>query len=205
MAVLAGDRGVYSVAKNDSTSFYGTIVALAESPLVEDLIYAGTDDGLVQVTEDGGAHWRKVEKPAGVPEDAYVQRITASQHDAGDSSVALEVLNALGPVRAGVVSNADREHLAAWGFTLPVEFVLISETLGAYKPHPRVFQSALNQLGLQPHDVLYVGDSEVDDVKGAKAAGLRVVWLNRDGRSRRPDVPPPDFEIRHLAGVLMLL
>jgi 2-haloacid dehalogenase len=117
----------------------------------------------------------------------------------------LEVLNALGPVRAGVVSNADREHLAAWGFTLPVEFILISETLGAYKPHPRVFQSALNQLGLQPHEVLYVGDSEVDDVKGAKEAGLRVVWLNRDGRSRRPDVPPPDFEIRHLAGVLTLL
>src|SRR5438309_5065279 len=83
----------------------------------------------------------------------------------------LEVLNALGPVRAGVVSNADREHLAAWRFTLPVEFILISETLGAYKPHPRVFQSALNRLGLQPHDVLYVGDSEVDDVKGARRRG----------------------------------
>ena len=50
----------------------------------------GTDDGLVQVTEDGGKNWRKVDKPAGVPEDAYVQRIVASQHDAGTVYVAYE-------------------------------------------------------------------------------------------------------------------
>jgi FMN phosphatase YigB (HAD superfamily) len=45
----------------------------------------------------------------------------------------------------------------------------------------------------------------VDDVKGAKAAGLRVAWVNRDGRARRPDVPPPDFEIPDLDGLLALL
>ena len=61
-----------------------------------------------------------------------------------------------------------------------------------------VFQTALEHLGLQPHDVLHVGDSDVDDVKGAKAAGLRVAWVNRDGRPRRPDVPQPDFEIPDL-------
>ena len=44
----------------------------------------------MQVTEDGGKNWRKVEKPAGVPEDAYVQRILASQHDAGTVYVAYE-------------------------------------------------------------------------------------------------------------------
>ncbi len=42
------------MAKNASTSFYGNIVSLSESPLVEGLIYVGTDDGLIQVTEDGG-------------------------------------------------------------------------------------------------------------------------------------------------------
>jgi len=51
-----------------------------------------------------------------------------------------------------------------------------------------VFQKALERLGLQPHDVLHVGDSDVDDVKGAQAAGLRVAWVNRDGRSRHSDV-----------------
>ena len=118
---------------------------------------------------------------------------------------ALAVLNALGRVRSAIVSNADQEHLAAWNVTLPVEFILISEAVRAYKPHPLMFQSALRRLGLQPHEVLHVGDSDVDDVKGAKAAGLRVVWVNRDGRSRHPDVPPPDFEIPDLNGLLTLL
>ena len=52
---------VDAVAKNASTSFYGNIVSLTESPFVEGLIYAGTDDGLVQVTEDGGKNWKKIE------------------------------------------------------------------------------------------------------------------------------------------------
>ena len=118
---------------------------------------------------------------------------------------ALEVLNALGPVRSAIVSNADHEHVAAWNFTLPVHFILVSEAVRAYKPHPLVFQRALDQLGLQPHEVLHVGDSDVDDVKGAKAAGLHVAWVNRTGRSRRPDVPPPDFELRDLSELPALL
>src|SRR5262249_17318531 len=81
----------------------------------------------------------------------------------------------------------------------------ISETVGAYKPHRRMFEAALEQLGLSPYEVLHVGDSDVDDVKGAKAAGLRVAWVNRDGRPRRPDVPAPDFEIRDLTALFPLL
>ena len=64
---------------------------------------------------------------------------------------------------------------------------------------------ALERLGLLPHEVLHVGDSDVDDVKGAKEAGLRVAWVNRDGRRRRPDVPAPDFEIRDLSQLPALL
>ncbi|MCK4760007.1 MAG: exo-alpha-sialidase, partial [Candidatus Aminicenantes bacterium] len=69
------------VAKNASTSQYGTIVAMDESPVQEDLIYAGTDDGLIQVTEDGGANWRRIEKFPGVPDRTYVNDIIASQHE----------------------------------------------------------------------------------------------------------------------------
>ena len=117
----------------------------------------------------------------------------------------LEVLNALGHVRSAIVSNADHEHLATWNFEWPVQLIVISEAVRAYKPHPLMFRRALEQLSLQPHEVLHVGDSDVDDVKGAKAAGLRVAWLNRTGRSRRPDVPPPDFEIRDLTELPALL
>jgi len=72
---------VDAVAKNMSTSFYGSIVALDESPLQEGLIYVGTDDGLIQVTADGGRTWRKVEHFPGVPDRAYVQNVVASRHD----------------------------------------------------------------------------------------------------------------------------
>ncbi len=73
---------VDAVAKNNSTSFYGTIVSLAESELAEDVIYVGTDDGLIQVTENGGESWTKYETFPGVPEMAYVNDIEASAHDA---------------------------------------------------------------------------------------------------------------------------
>jgi photosystem II stability/assembly factor-like uncharacterized protein len=84
LPVMGRVWGVDTVAKNDSTSFYGTIVALAESPLVEGLIYAGTDDGLIQVTEDGGKSWRKVENFSftNTPSSIYVSDIEASRHDA---------------------------------------------------------------------------------------------------------------------------
>ncbi len=72
-----------AVAKNASTSQYGNIVALDESPVAEGLLYAGTDDGLIQVTEDGGANWRKIEKFPGVPDLTYVNDIIASNHDRG--------------------------------------------------------------------------------------------------------------------------
>ena len=58
-------------------------MALAESPKKEGLIYVGTDDGLIQVTRDGGGQsWTKYEKFAGVPEMTYVSRLAASSHDA---------------------------------------------------------------------------------------------------------------------------
>ncbi len=72
--------GADAVAKNASTSLFGNITALSESPIKEGLIYAGTDDGLVQVTEDGGGHWRKIDRFPGVPETTYVSRVVASQH-----------------------------------------------------------------------------------------------------------------------------
>ena len=118
---------------------------------------------------------------------------------------AMAVLDALAHLPTAVVSNADHEHVASWTVTWPVRFVLVSESIEAYKPHPRLFQTAAARLGVAPHEVLHVGDSDVDDVRGAKAAGLQVAWINRDGRARRPDVPAPDFELADLTGLLPLL
>ncbi|MGD8305367.1 MAG: glycosyl hydrolase [Ignavibacteria bacterium] len=82
LKVMGKVWSVDAVAKNASTSFYGNIVSLRESPLVEGLIYVGTDDGLIQVTEDGGKSWRKIEKFPGIPEMTYVSCLFVSLHDA---------------------------------------------------------------------------------------------------------------------------
>ncbi|CAL2083148.1 VPS10 domain-containing protein [Tenacibaculum sp. 190524A05c] len=65
-------------------SSYSTITSLSESPQQEGLIYAGTDDGIIQVTENGGNSWRKVDfsKIKGLPETAFVNDIKADAFDA---------------------------------------------------------------------------------------------------------------------------
>ncbi len=62
-------------------SMFNTVVNVSESPLVEGLIYAGTDDGLIQITEDGGRNWRRVDSLPGVPERFFVNDIKADLHD----------------------------------------------------------------------------------------------------------------------------
>ncbi|MGD8976641.1 MAG: glycosyl hydrolase [Gammaproteobacteria bacterium] len=62
-------------------SVYGSVTSVSESPLVPGLIYTGTDDGLIQVTEDGGGSWRKIEKLPGVPAGFFVNDIKADLHD----------------------------------------------------------------------------------------------------------------------------
>jgi len=81
LPVMGRVWGVDAVAKNASTAFFGNASALAESPKKEGVIYVGTDDGLIQVTEDGGKNWRRIEKFPGVADMAYVSRIVASNHE----------------------------------------------------------------------------------------------------------------------------
>ncbi len=73
-------------------STYNTITSLAESPVVEGLIYAGTDDGLIQVTEGGGSDWRAIEVGSlpGVPATAFVNDLKADLFDADTVYVALD-------------------------------------------------------------------------------------------------------------------
>ena len=73
-------------------SQYNTITSLAESPRQEGLLYAGTDDGLLQVSEDGGGTWRAIEvdRLPGVPERAFVNDVKADLFDADTVYVALD-------------------------------------------------------------------------------------------------------------------
>jgi photosystem II stability/assembly factor-like uncharacterized protein len=71
-----------AVVKDQSTSLWGTGVSISESPLDENLIYTGTDDGVVSITGDGGKSWKKVGTFPGVPEYTYVSDLMADRFDA---------------------------------------------------------------------------------------------------------------------------
>ncbi|MEM1201696.1 MAG: glycosyl hydrolase [Acidobacteriota bacterium] len=88
-------------------SNYGTVTSLSESPKVEGLLYAGTDDGLVQISEDGGANWRRSGDLPGVPERAFVNDIKADLHDADTVYVALDDHKA-GDFRPYLLKSTDR-------------------------------------------------------------------------------------------------
>ncbi len=70
-----------AVAKHHATSLYGTIVSLTESPIAAGLLYAGTDDGVIAVSEDSGETWRRIETFPDIPDLTYVSGLTASLHD----------------------------------------------------------------------------------------------------------------------------
>lgn len=69
--------------------YYDTIFAVAESPIAKGLIWAGTDDGLIQITRDGGKNWTTV-TPKEMPEWSRISLIDASPHDAGTAYVAVD-------------------------------------------------------------------------------------------------------------------
>jgi photosystem II stability/assembly factor-like uncharacterized protein len=84
-----GSSGGPITKDNTGVEVYDTIFSVVESPVQKDLIWAGTDDGLVHVTRDGGQHWENV-TPKAMPDWGTVSMIEASPHDAGTAYIAVE-------------------------------------------------------------------------------------------------------------------
>jgi putative hydrolase of the HAD superfamily len=86
-------------------------------------------------------------------------------------------------LRLGLVSNGIRdlrEFVAH--HRLDVDAIVGSRAHGYVKPHPTSFQSALEQLGVEPAQAVMVGDSLEEDVEGARALGMRAILIDRDDR-----------------------
>jgi photosystem II stability/assembly factor-like uncharacterized protein len=80
-----------NIAKNDGIVAFGTIVAFAESPKTAGVLWAGTDDGNLQVTRDGGKSWTNVyDKLPNAPKGAFVSRVTPSRFDAATVYVTID-------------------------------------------------------------------------------------------------------------------
>ncbi|MCI4324321.1 MAG: HAD family hydrolase [Thermoplasmata archaeon] len=121
---------------------------------------------------------------------------------------ALPLLRSLhGRVTVGVVSNnhtaEQREKVDAIGIARFLDFLLTSEDAGAEKPNPAIFRTALARANSSPAETVMVGDSWPADIVGARALGIRSVWLNRR-RMARPESAPEVREVQSLRPVRSL-
>lgn len=123
-----------------------------------------------------------------------------------DALGTIERLHARGYALA-LLSNADEDFLQSATVRSRLRFSVIqsSESLRAYKPHRAVFGALCGRLGLEPGEVLYVGDSPIADVTGAHRAGLRTAWLRRTETPYPERAPRPDVHLDALAGLLEAL
>lgn len=121
-----------------------------------------------------------------------------------DVPPALEALRARG-LRLAVLSNWDaRLHgiLEEGGIRPHFERVFVSSEIGWRKPHPAIFRHAMEVMGLAPGEVIHVGDSVGDDLRGAEACGIRAALIDRAGNQGTVDGIP---RIRDLRGLETLL
>jgi putative hydrolase of the HAD superfamily len=103
-----------------------------------------------------------------------------------DALPVLEELRAA-QLRLGLVSNGIRDlREFVVHHRLDVDALIGSRAHGFVKPHPTIFQAALEQLGVEPAEAVMVGDSLEEDVEGARALGLRAILIDRD--DRHPEV-----------------
>lgn len=115
-----------------------------------------------------------------------------------------------GRYRLAVVSNFDYTPTAvgileAAGVADLFAAIVVSDQVGWRKPAPVIFQAALARVGVEPGQALFVGDRADIDVAGARAAGLRPVWLNPAGEPLPDGLAAPEFEIRDLGELRQVL
>ncbi len=105
----------------------------------------------------------------------------------------------------GVITNGpaevQRAKIDLLGIDVLVDFIIVSGEFGVQKPDPAIFREALRIGGAQPDEAIYIGDSEMYDVAGARAAGITVVWVNRDGEPWTGAGDPPTNEIRNIGEI----
>ena len=123
--------------------------------------------------------WRDVPAHAELV-DHWFAHFPAHSVEMPGATALIERLRAAG-FALGIVSNgmdASRRALASHlGFARRVRTVLSSERAGMNKPDPRIFELAAREIGVPPARCWFVGDHPVNDVAGARAAGMRAVWL----------------------------
>jgi HAD superfamily hydrolase (TIGR01549 family) len=107
-------------------------------------------------------------------------------------------------LRVGLISNFDDSetgHLIMddTGIRELFDAVIISADTGYRKPNPLIFQKILDAMRLEPADILFVGDTPLDDVLGSKGVGMNAAWIRSRNRELPDGIPAPDIVIADLA------
>ena len=127
--------------------------------------------------------------------DAYFEERNRDNQPFDDVVPGLETLHGLYTLGTLTNGNMRPERLGLERF---FDFLVMSvEHGGIEKPDPRIFEIAVREARCEPHELLHIGDHIEYDVRGANEAGVRSVWLNRNGESPASDVRP-DLEVTSL-------
>jgi FMN phosphatase YigB (HAD superfamily) len=160
--------------------------------------------------------FRRVLLRLGVDDPGKGERLCRA-HMRGLSAVAQmptrhrEILQFLTPrFRLGLVSNFDHAPtahavLGRFGLAEWLDAVVISEEFGLRKPRPEIFARALDGLGVSATETLFVGDTPLDDVHGARSAGIDAAWLNPHGAEYPADLALPVMILPDLETLLARL
>jgi len=113
--------------------------------------------------------------------------------------------------RTAILSNADEVYFRAnlrlldGDIVAGLSLALTSEEAQCYKPQRAFFQEMLRRLKVTPQECLYVGDRQLEDVKGADSVGIGTVWLNRSGIRLDRELPTPHYQIKSLSEIPQIL
>ncbi len=158
--------------------------------------------------------WREALGAMGVADDAVAAELGEAYRAARragpivDPDAERVVADLARDYRLALVTNGapdvQREKLAATNLARHFAAIVISCEVGVAKPDPRIFRIALDAIGVTAVEAAMIGDSLARDVAGAKAAGLRSIWIDR-GLWPEEEVPPPDARIRALSDLESVL
>jgi putative hydrolase of the HAD superfamily len=127
-----------------------------------------------------------------------------------DTVMTLETVRRLpGVERIGMITNGptevQRRKIELLGLEPYLDFILISEEFGCWKPDPAIFAEALRLGGATAGEAVFIGDSAEHDMTGAHAAGIASIWINPAGAGWHLPCPAPAHVVTSLAGVRELL
>ncbi|MEA2511212.1 MAG: hydrolase / 5-amino-6-(5-phospho-D-ribitylamino)uracil phosphatase [Thermomicrobiales bacterium] len=171
----------------------------------------------VAIHPHGSEHFGELLARYGLAEPAVVQAARSWYHGNrflglalfSDAAVTLRAIREAVPGRRiGLITNGptevQRDKIALLDLAPYIDFALISGEFGIAKPDPAIFHEALRRGASTVEETVFVGDSPEYDIVGARAAGIRAIWMNRSGLPWPAPSPPP-VEVRSLEEVRVML